>query len=148
MYSWHHSLWIFYASQGSLWRPLLYFLQWKPSHLPEDVNNYTPGSTHIAMDGKWTRIELMWVFNVEKMGIIQPAMLVCQREICQVSKMQSARDSELPRRIYDMPCSWEGPAAVGNSKWLWWANTNNETQRPSGSWTLQWKGPWTCMTQR
>ena len=40
--------------------------------------SYTPGSTHIAMAGKWTWIESMY-FPVEHGDI--PAMLVYQRVI-------------------------------------------------------------------
>ena len=40
-------------------------------------HGYTPGSTNIAVAGKWTRIESMYFLL--KMGIFQPAMLVYQR---------------------------------------------------------------------
>ena len=43
-------------------------------------NNYTPGSSNIAVAGKWSRIESMY-FRL-KMGMsFQPAMLVYQRVV-------------------------------------------------------------------
>ena len=45
---------------------------------------YTPGSSNIAVAGKWTRIEDVWILL--KMRIFQPAMLVYQR-VLQISTL-------------------------------------------------------------